>query len=127
MKKRIHPRFLGLLALLLIATPFARAHSVWIEDTPDKQLVIRFGEPGSEHEKSPGHLDSLSLPVAWTTGSDGKPASFAVEKKSDHFLMVEAAPSAAVAGETRFPVFKRGQRPASLPHFYVRWQPADAP
>src|SRR5262245_33764423 len=112
------------LAGLLAASPFARAHHVWIEDTPEKQLVVRFGEPGETFEKSPGHLDSLSLPVAWKPGADGKPAALVVEKKTDHFLLVATEPGAAVAGETIFPVMKRGDRPASWPHFYVRWQPA---
>lgn len=117
----------GALCALLAAMPTLHAHSVWIEDTPEKQLVVRFGEPDSEYEKSPGHLDSLTLPVAWTVGNDGKPAAFVVEKKSDHFLLTGAAPTVPVSGETRFPVFKRGKRPASLPYFYVRWQPAGAP
>ena len=117
-------------AIALLATAsLARAHSVWLEDTPDQQLVIRFGEPGDEFERSPGHLDSLSLPLAWKSSSVSakKPISFAVEKKSDHFLLAAATPADAACGETRFPVMKRGSRPASWPHFYVRWQPAGAP
>ncbi|MEJ1972885.1 MAG: hypothetical protein WDM96_10630 [Lacunisphaera sp.] len=102
-------------------------HSVWLEDTPGKQLVIRFGEPGEEFEKSPGHLDSLALPEAWRNGAEDKPAAFVVEKKSDHFLLVGADPAVSTQGETRFPVMKRGQRPASWPQFYVRWQPAGSP
>lgn len=120
------PRLSLVLAGLLTAAPLALAHSVWIEDTSDKQLVVRFGELGGDIEKSPGHLDSLSLPVAWKTGEEGKPVSFTVEKKSDHFLLVGADPAGAVFGETRFPVMQRGKRPASWPHFYVRWQPARA-
>ncbi len=115
------------LAGLLVLAPLARAHSVWIEDTPEKQLVVRFGEPGEDFEKSPGHLDSLSLPIAWKNGTEGKPAEFVVEKKSDHFLFVSADPATPALGETLFPVMKRGNRPASWPHFYVRWQPAGAP
>ncbi|HYD82839.1 MAG TPA: hypothetical protein VEA63_02280 [Opitutus sp.] len=119
----------ALVGALFIALPCLRAHSVWLEDTPDQQLVLRFGEPGDDYEKSPGHLDSLTLPSAWTLKSDddGKPAAFTVEKKSDHFLFASADPSIAAFGETRFPVRKRGNRPASWPHFYVRWQPAGAP
>lgn len=116
-----------LLALSLALAPALLAHSVWLEDTPEKKLVIRFGEVGDTLETSPGHLDRLSLPVAWTPAADGKPAAFAVEKKSDHFLLVAAAPTAPALGETLFPVMKRGDNPASWPHFYVRWQPAGAP
>lgn len=118
---------LALLATLAVAAPFVHAHSVWIEDTPEKQLVVRFGEVGEKFETSPGHLDSLSLPVAWTPGAEGKPAPFIVEKKSDHFLFVSAAPSVVALGETVFPVMKRGKKPASWPYFYVRWQPAGPP
>lgn len=117
------PALLGLLA----AAPLAHAHSVWLEDTSEKQLVIRFGEPGEEYEKSPGRLDSLALPAAWRKGDEDKPAAFVVEKKSDGFLLVGADPAIPAQGETRFPVMKRGQRPASWPQFYVRWQPAGAP
>lgn len=123
------PAFAPLFRLALVALAFAplvRAHSVWIEDTPDRQLVIRFGEPGDDYEKSPGYLDHLSQPVAWRTGDDDKPAVIAVEKKSDHFLLVSAGPATAAFGETRFPVMKRGSRPASWPQFYVRWHPANA-
>ena len=107
--------------------PLVLAHSVWVEDTPEKQLVVRFGEPGGEFEKSPGYLDDLSLPIAWKTGDDGKPAALVAEKKSDHFLLVASDATAPACGETRFPAMKRGDRPASWPHFYVRWQPAGAP
>lgn len=123
-------RALGAVTFALFATAsLARAHSVWLEDTADRQLVIRFGEPGDDFERSPGHLDRLSLPIAWTPGSDSdaKPTPLVVEKKSDHFLLAGAAPTAGACGETRFPVMKRGSRPASWPHFYVRWQPAGAP
>ncbi len=120
------PRLL-LTLLAFAAASLAHAHSVWIEDTPEKQLVVRFGEPGEEFERSPGYLDSLSLPVAWTTGAEDKPAAFIVEKKVDHFLFVDANPAVPAFGETLFPVMKRGKRPASWPHFYVRWQPVGAP
>lgn len=128
MKTNIATRFLQLaLAGLLVAVPFAHAHSVWVEDTPQKQFVIRFGEPGSDYEKSPGYLDSLSLPLAWKIGAEDKPEAFVVEKKSDHFFLVGVEPATASLGETRFPVFKPGKRPASWPQFYVRWHPAGAP
>ncbi len=122
----MHISFFRILALIAFATT-GFAHSVWVEDTPDKKLVVRFGELGGEIETSPGHLDSLSLTVAWTTGPEGKPVPFAVEKKSDHFLFLNAAPTSVALGEARFPVMKRGDRPASWPQFYVRWQPAGAP
>lgn len=120
-------RIVILAVFLLAAIPQSRAHSVWIEDTPGPQLVVRFGEPGDEYEYSPGHLDSLSLPAAWQTDGEGRPLAFSVEKKTDHFLLVGAPPAAAALAEARFPVFKRGNRPASWPQFYGRWHPPGAP
>lgn len=116
----------GLLAGFSLTASLAHAHSVWIEESPAKELVIRFGEFDAEYEKSPGYLDSLSLPVAWTLDAEDKPSSFSVEKKSDHFLLTSAAATKVAFGETDFPVMKRGKR-ASWPHFYVRWLPAAAP
>jgi hypothetical protein len=115
------------LIALCLALPSLHAHSVWIEDTPEKQLVIRFGEPGEDYEESPGHLDRLSLPLAWKTGDDGEPAAFVVEKKSDHFLLVAANPAQPAHGETGFPVMKRAKNPPTKPFFYVRWFPHGAP
>lgn len=112
--------------LLLAVAPFVQAHSVWIEATEQHALLIRFGEPGDKFEESPGHLDSLSPPLAWSPEADGKPKAYVVEKKRDHFLLVGARPDGVALGETRFPVMKRGDRPGSWPQFYVRWQPAGA-
>lgn len=113
-----------MLSGLITAAPLALAHSVWIEDTSENQLVVRFGEPGETPEKSPGLLDRLAPPVAWTPGEDGKPSPFIVEKKSDHFLYVGANPAQTAFGETGFPVMGKEGKPASKPHFYLRWLPA---
>ncbi len=120
-------RSLPSLLLLLAATPSLPAHNVWIEDLPAGRLVIRFGEPGDKTETSPGYLDNLALPAAWKSGGDGEAASLVVEKKSDHFLLVGIDPADTACGETRFPVMKRSDRPASWPQFYMRWHPAGAP
>ena len=116
-----------LLALVTLSVaPLARAHSVWIESTSDGKLVVRFGEPGDEFERSPDHLDSLTLPVAWTFDAEAKPAAFEVQKSSDHFLFVGADPAKSTFGETGFPVMKRGDNPATKPFFHMRWLPAGA-
>lgn len=67
------PNSLRLALAFALLTPVLRAHSVWIEETPAKQLVVRFGEPGADVETSPGYLDQLALPVAWKSGAEGKP------------------------------------------------------
>src|ERR1700760_3341708 len=61
-------------ALLALAafTLRAQAHEVWIEDTPDGQLIVRFAEYGEKFEKSPGALDALTLPFAWKPDTEVK-------------------------------------------------------
>ena len=109
--------FFPLLALALVAPAFA--HTVWIEPL-DGQLVIRFAEPDGNFEKSPGHLDSLSGPVAFTVITN---AARGVEspKRTNYFEMISASPTNAAGVESIFTV-----RAARKPHFYARWQPAGA-
>lgn len=108
--------FLFLCAFALLAAGNARAHSVWIEPV-DGKLVVRFAEPDGKLEKSPGHLDSLSLPVAFTLITNA-PVGVDAPKKSDHFLLVGASPTNAACVETSFTV-----RAKRKPNFYARWQP----
>ncbi len=138
-------------ALFIGLTLAAHAHEVWIEDTPEGQLVVRFAEYGDKFEQSPGPLDALTLPFAWTPSTaadlkaevskvagnapsreardilEGQVKNFVVQKKSDHFLLVEAAPGQVAQIETGFTVMgKPGnpEKPARKPYFYARWQPA---
>lgn len=108
----------GLVAVALLATVgTARAHTVWIEPL-DGRLVIRFAEPGDSYEKSPGYLDSLSAPAAFTVVTNA-PVIVEAPKSTNHFALVNV-PSANQAGvESIFTV-----RAARKPHFYARWQPA---
>ncbi|MEZ0389808.1 MAG: hypothetical protein ACAI34_22200 [Verrucomicrobium sp.] len=115
-----------LLSTLLALPSLSRAHEVWIEDTKDGKLVVRFAEYGEEYEKSPGHLDALATPEAWAAGPDGKPKAFAVEKKADHYLLVDAKPEQGVQAEAAFAIMKRGEGPARKPVFYARWHHAKA-
>lgn len=55
-------RGLGLFLAVAAFATHALAHEVWIEDTPDGQLIVRFAEYGEKFEKSPGALDALSIP-----------------------------------------------------------------
>ncbi len=110
--------FASLTALLLVTHTFA--HTVWIEPM-DGQLVIRFAEPDGNFEKSPGHLDSLTAPSAFTVAGTNAPALLDSPKKTNHFLMVNASPTNVAGCESIFTV-----RAARKPHFYARWQPAGA-
>lgn len=116
----------ALLAGLFTAAPLAHAHSVWIEDTADKKLVVRFGEVGGDIEKSPGYLDELLLTSAWTADESGKLDAIAIEKKGDHYLLGATAATKPALGETNFYVMQRGKSPAIWPNLYVRWHPVGA-
>jgi hypothetical protein len=107
-------------ALTLGATATARAHSVWIEPKGDNQIVIRFAEPGSAFETSPGYLDNLSAPVAFILVTNA-PSSVQATKTSDSFLLADASAINTVCAETSFTV--RGGR---KPIFYARWEPPNA-
>jgi hypothetical protein len=106
-------------AFLLLPSLGAKAHTVWIE-TLDGKLIIRFAEPAGNYEKSPGHLDSLSVPSAFTVITNA-PMMVESPKKTNHFLMVSASPTNVAGVESVFTV-----RAARKPHFYARWQPSGA-
>ncbi len=112
----IRSAFLAFCIFGACATHSLQAHSVWIEPSGDN-LVIRFAEPDGRLEKSPGYLDSLSLPLAFVLLTN-TPVSIEAPKKSDHFLLVGTSPGNIACAETSFTV--RGGR---KPYFYARWQP----
>ncbi len=118
------PKFIALLPLLTLATaaPLC-AHSVWIEPDEAKQLVLRFAEPLGNLERSPGHLDSLTVPIAFQAdpATTNAPAMLNVSKQKDHYAIAGASGTNIVAAETSFTV-----RAARKPLFYARWQPAGA-
>lgn len=114
-------KLIASLALLAITTAPLFAHSVWIEPNADKQLVIRFAEPSGNLERSPGHLDSLTVPMAFQTapGSTNAPALLNVSKQKDHYAIAGASGTNIIGVETSFTV-RAGRKPS----FYARWQPA---
>ena len=116
----------SVLASLLLVCLNANAHYVWIEETPDHRLIVRFAEWPDEYEVSPGHLDELSLPDAWMLDGNGKPVPFTVKKASDCFQVAGASAAISVQIETSFEVMAEGGGPARKPFFYARWQPAGA-
>jgi hypothetical protein len=116
----------SLLTILFTTLSNLQAHEVWIEDTQEGGLVVRFAEFGGEYEKSPGALDSLSLPTAFTFGSEGKPKTAPTERKSDHFLLVDLSPKSSAHIETAYDVMGGGDKPARKPFFYARWHTIDA-
>lgn len=119
-----------LFAALLLAAAFfslaARAHDVWIEDTADHKLVIHFGEFGEELETSPGYLDSLTLPQAWTKSAVTNPIPCVVKTETNSFSLTGSVDTNFAAAETAFEVLSATNKPSRLPIFYARWQPANA-
>jgi hypothetical protein len=114
----IRQLFLAALTLMMVGNvTTAHAHSIWIE-SKDGKLVIHFAEPGSELEKSPGYLDSLTSPVAFIFVTSA-PIAVEAAKKTDYFLLVNASPTNTACAESSFTV--RGGR---KPIFYARWQPS---
>ena len=107
-----------MLVAFALATTEVRAHSVWIEPQRDGRLALRFAEPDGKFETSPGHLESLSAPIAFMLSTNA-PVKIEAPKKSDHFALDGASSANTVCAETVFTV--RGKR---KPHFYARWQPA---
>ena len=105
-----------LLLSFVLAALTVQAHSVWIEPK-DNQMVVRFAEPGEAFEISPGYLDALASPLAFTVVTN-KPVAIEVAKKSDHFLIEGGKLTKVICVETAFTV--RGGR---KPYFYARWQP----
>lgn len=116
---------IALLAFLVFTARLA-AHSVWIEPDNQGRLVLRFAEPDGKFEKSPGHLDELTHPVAWQMGASNAPVSLAVTKQRDHFTLGAASVTHNVQAETDFQVMVNPGRPGRRPHFYARWHPVGA-
>lgn len=114
---------LWLSATVALAPTAGFAHSVWIEPKEDKQPVIRFAEPSGNLERSPGHLDSLTVPMVFQTvpTSTNQPTLLNVSKQKDHYAIAGASGTNIIGAETSFTV-RAGRKPL----FYARWQPTGA-
>jgi hypothetical protein len=106
-------------AVLIAAAHPAAAHTIWIEPQGER-LVVRFAEPGSEFETSPGFLDSLTAPSAFTMVTN-RPNAAESRKESDSFALPGVGLTNVTCVETTFTV-RSGRKPI----FYARWQPANA-
>lgn len=116
---------LACVALFAGGTNLASAHSVWVEDAPQGQLVIRFGEPGGKYETSPGLLDRLAPPAGWSLAGEN-PVALKIEKKTDHFTVDGAGADEPVVIETGSPVRKTKDQSDRKAFYAMRWQPAGA-
>lgn len=112
--------FIIVFSFLLCLLASAPAHEVWIEETSDGKVMVRFAEYGDDYEKSPGYLDGLYPVVAWTPGEKGPNLIDAV-KKEDGYLLTDATTKQPLLVEAPYAVMKRGKGPARKPLFYARW------
>ncbi|MBX3734906.1 MAG: hypothetical protein KF791_20205 [Verrucomicrobiae bacterium] len=113
-------------ALALGSPAIVRAHSVWIEPDSTGTLVVRFAEPDGKLERSPGHLDSLLLPNAWSAAGGSVLTNLLVVKKADHFALTPGDPESPALAETAFVIMGTPGPNARRPLFYARWHPVHA-
>src|ERR1043165_5037133 len=68
-------------ALSFTAISAGYAHLVWLEETPDKGLVLRFGDFNDHFETSPGHLDAIPETPGFILTEKGPEAAKATRGK----------------------------------------------
>lgn len=91
----------------------------------DGQMVIRFGELDGNMEKSPGHLDELSVPLVFTVITNSPIAAEAL-KKTNHFALLRVSRPNVTCAETSYAVMATPGNPGRKPNFYARWHPPGA-
>jgi len=121
MKRLLCPLlFLALAASLALP---ARAHYLWIDEADGNRAVVRFGHlEENVREKSPGLIDQIPAPQAWSAVA-GKTAPASAEKLPDGFAL---APKKAGAGSIwaafeDVAVFVHEGQPGTKAFGYVRW------
>lgn len=107
---------------LLLAAGAARAHYLWIE-LPQSGAVVYFGEYDEKlHERSPGRLDDIRAPRAWTLDK-GERRELRVERGADGFSLVGARSRSIIVEETAHAVRDWTPHGAGIvkPLFYARF------
>lgn len=99
---------------------------IWIEDTPEGGLVLRFGQFGRLLETSPGHLDAPPALSAWI-GEGVRPPRLVLEARHDGFAILGADAGACVQAEDlSVAVIHADDLPGRKPMLYARWHPQGA-
>ncbi len=118
-----------------VMTPEVRAQSryVWIEDAlwiepgAGGALILRYGQAERLLETSPGALDRLPAPTAWSiVDESNQPAP--LEKRKDGFLIAGTNAGQPVQAEdSGVAILNHGSKPGRKPVLYARWLPSRAP
>ena len=88
----------SLIGAALLASGTAQAHYLWIESA-DGGAKLYFGEAEVLlKEKSPGKLDSIKGPQAFTADASGNKAAAAISRAADH-IAISGKAAAVVAAE----------------------------
>jgi hypothetical protein len=121
---------LTILATILAAAEepesFWEDDTIWIEDSANGALFLRFGVFGKHAEKSPGNLDRLPALNAWTPREKGRSAALVLKKAGDHLLIEGADRKTPVQAEDLSITARHDEDGGYLgrkPVLYARWQP----
>lgn len=119
-------RFIFLVSAALFAALPASAHYIWIEQDGSHQSRLFFGEyQEGEREKSPGRLDEITKPQAWTIEAGGKHKALEVTRRADHFDLgvIRHGASTVIAEERGYEVkdWSKNGHGVVKPMFYARY------
>ena len=111
----------------LFACGTAQAHYIWLE-ADDTGARLYFGEADVlVKEKSPGKLDNIKSPQAFTVDAAGKRTGTALERKQQYFAAASGKYAALVASEESLDVrdLSKSNLGIAKPNYYARnGQPA---
>lgn len=96
-----------LLSLLILSTPAAQAHHIWLEQTGNT-VTLQFGEFAlNQRETTPGLLDKFGAPHATLIGDSGTRA-LALEKTGNGFVLAATprAGDAIIAEDPAYPTWE---------------------
>jgi hypothetical protein len=117
------PAVLAFAAALIGAAPAASAHYLWLErQGPAARLY--FGEVNEVREQSPGRLDDIPAPRAWSLSrSGGSAEERRVQRRTGAFLVDGRAGEHMVVVESNYPVqdWTRHGLGIVKPMFYARY------
>ncbi|HVW64009.1 MAG TPA: hypothetical protein VHB01_03265 [Nitrosospira sp.] len=121
-----YTRFIFFVFAALFAALPASAHYIWIEQDGAHQSRLFFGEyQEGEREKSPGRLDEIKNPQAWTIEASGKREPLEATRRANHFDLgvTRRTASTVIAEEHGYEVkdWSKNGHGIVKPMFYARY------